>query len=43
MKSTDPVNHILNLFHQQIEEGLAFLGARSVYELDPTFVELPKV
>lgn len=35
------VSHILNLFHQQIEEGLAFLGAESIHDLDPSFVELP--
>jgi isopentenyl diphosphate isomerase/L-lactate dehydrogenase-like FMN-dependent dehydrogenase len=35
------VGHILNLFHQQIEEGLAFLGAQSIHDLDPSFVELP--
>lgn len=35
------VSHILNLFHQQIEEGLAFLGAQSIHGLDPSFVELP--
>lgn len=35
------VHHILNLFHQQIEEGLAFLGAKSIHDLDPSFVDLP--
>lgn len=35
------VRHILQLFQQQIEEGLAFLGAQSIHELDPSFVELP--
>ena len=35
------VAHILNLFHQQIEEGLAFMGAQSIHDLDPSFVELP--
>ena len=35
------VSHILNLFHQQIKEGLAFLGAESIHDLDPSFVELP--
>lgn len=35
------VRHILQLFHQQIEEGLAFLGAQSIHELDPSFVKLP--
>ena len=35
------VGHILNLFHQQIEEGLAFMGAQSIHDLDPSFVELP--
>lgn len=35
------VRHILNLFHQQISEGLAFLGAKSIHELDPSFVQLP--
>lgn len=35
------VKHILNLFHQQIEEGLAFLGVKSIHELDPSFVDLP--
>jgi len=35
------VRHILELFRQQIDEGLAFLGARSIHELDPSFLELP--
>ena len=35
------VRHILDLFRQQIDEGLAFLGARSIQELDPSFLELP--
>lgn len=35
------VTHILNLFHQQIKEGLAFLGAASIHDLDPSFIELP--
>ncbi|WP_262246716.1 alpha-hydroxy acid oxidase [Parapedobacter soli] len=35
------VSHILDLFHQQIYEGLAFLGAQSIDDLDPSYVELP--
>ena len=35
------VRHMLNLFHQQIEEGLAFLGAQSIHDLDPSYLELP--
>lgn len=35
------VRHILELFRQQIEEGLAFLGARSIHDLDPSYVEIP--
>ena len=35
------VRHILNLFNQQISEGLAFLGAKSIHDLDPSFVQLP--
>lgn len=35
------VRHILELFRRQMEEGLAFLGAGSIHELDPSFVELP--
>jgi len=27
--------HILELFRRQIAEGLAFLGAKSIHELDP--------
>ncbi len=37
------VKHILNLFNQQITEGLAFLGAKSIHDLDPSYVELPEV
>ena len=35
------VRHILQLFNQQIKEGLQFLGAQSIHDLDPSFVELP--
>ena len=35
------VRHMLELFRQQIDEALAFLGAKSVDELDPTYLELP--
>lgn len=35
------VSHILRLFHQQIKEGLQFLGAKSIHDLDPSYVELP--
>lgn len=35
------VSHILNLFQQQISEGLAFLGAQSIHDLDPSYLELP--
>jgi hypothetical protein len=32
---------MLELFRQQIDEALAFLGVKSVDELDPTYLELP--
>lgn len=35
------VRHILELFRRQMDEALAFLGVRSVHDLDPSFVELP--
>jgi len=35
------VRHILELFRQQIDEALAFLGVRSIDELDPSYLELP--
>jgi isopentenyl diphosphate isomerase/L-lactate dehydrogenase-like FMN-dependent dehydrogenase len=35
------VRHILELFRQQIDEALAFLGVRSVGDLDPSYLELP--
>ncbi|MDQ3778233.1 MAG: alpha-hydroxy-acid oxidizing protein [Actinomycetota bacterium] len=35
------VHHMLQLFRQQIDEALAFLGVKSVDELDPTYLELP--
>ncbi len=35
------VRHILDLFHRQIEEGLAFLGAESIHELDRSFLDIP--
>ena len=35
------VRRILELFHQQIDEALAFLGVDSVRELDPSLLDLP--
>jgi isopentenyl diphosphate isomerase/L-lactate dehydrogenase-like FMN-dependent dehydrogenase len=35
------VRHMLELFRQQIDEALAFLGVDSVDALDPTYLELP--
>jgi isopentenyl diphosphate isomerase/L-lactate dehydrogenase-like FMN-dependent dehydrogenase len=35
------VRRILDLFHQQIDEALAFLGVRSVHDLDPSLLDLP--
>jgi isopentenyl diphosphate isomerase/L-lactate dehydrogenase-like FMN-dependent dehydrogenase len=35
------VRHMLELFRQQIDEALAFLGGESVRDLDPSFLELP--
>jgi len=35
------VSHMLELFRQQIDEALAFLGAKSVHDLDPSHLELP--
>jgi isopentenyl diphosphate isomerase/L-lactate dehydrogenase-like FMN-dependent dehydrogenase len=35
------VHHMLELFRQQIDEALAFLGVGSVDELDPSYLELP--
>ena len=35
------VRRILELFHQQIDEALAFLGVESIRELDPSFLDLP--
>lgn len=32
--------HLLELFRRQIDEGLAFLGVKSIHELDPSFVQL---
>lgn len=35
------VHQMLELFRQQIDEALAFLGVKSVDELDPTYLALP--
>jgi isopentenyl diphosphate isomerase/L-lactate dehydrogenase-like FMN-dependent dehydrogenase len=35
------VRHMLELFRQQIDEALAFLGVKSVADLDPSYLELP--
>jgi isopentenyl diphosphate isomerase/L-lactate dehydrogenase-like FMN-dependent dehydrogenase len=35
------VRHTLELFRQQIDEALAFLGVQSIAELDHTYLELP--
>ena len=35
------VRRILELFHQQIDEALAFLGVESVHDLDPLLLDLP--
>ena len=35
------VRQMLELFRQQIDEALAFLGVESIDELDPSFLELP--
>jgi isopentenyl diphosphate isomerase/L-lactate dehydrogenase-like FMN-dependent dehydrogenase len=35
------VRHMLELFRQQIDEALAFLGVTSVHDLDPSYLELP--
>ncbi len=35
------VRHMLELFRQQIDEALAFLGVKSVDELDASYLELP--
>lgn len=35
------VRHMLELFRQQIDEALAFLGVRSIGDLDPSYLELP--
>lgn len=35
------VRHILELFRRQIGEGLAFLGAESLHELDRSFLDVP--
>lgn len=35
------VNHILELFERQISEGMTFLGADSIHELDPSFLSIP--
>ncbi len=35
------VRHMLELFRQQIDEALAFLGVKSVDELDRSYLELP--
>jgi isopentenyl diphosphate isomerase/L-lactate dehydrogenase-like FMN-dependent dehydrogenase len=35
------VRRILELFHQQIDEALGFLGVEFIHELDPSFLDLP--
>jgi isopentenyl diphosphate isomerase/L-lactate dehydrogenase-like FMN-dependent dehydrogenase len=35
------VRHMLELFRQQIDEALAFLGVQSVADLHPSYLELP--
>jgi isopentenyl diphosphate isomerase/L-lactate dehydrogenase-like FMN-dependent dehydrogenase len=35
------VRHMLELFRQQIDEALAFLGIRSIDDLEPSYLELP--
>ena len=35
------VRHMLELFRQQIDEALAFLGVKSVHDLDASHLELP--
>ena len=35
------VRHMLELFRQQIDEALAFLGVSSVHDLDPSYLQLP--
>ena len=35
------VHHMLELFRQQIDEALAFLGVKSIHDLDPSYLELP--
>ena len=35
------VRRILELFRQQIDEALAFLGVESVHDLDPSLLDLP--
>jgi isopentenyl diphosphate isomerase/L-lactate dehydrogenase-like FMN-dependent dehydrogenase len=35
------VRQALELFRQQIDEALAFLGVRTIAELDPSYLELP--
>jgi isopentenyl diphosphate isomerase/L-lactate dehydrogenase-like FMN-dependent dehydrogenase len=35
------VRHILDLFRQQIDEAMAFLGVESVHDLDTSYLELP--
>src|SRR3954470_13425801 len=35
------VRRLLELFHQQIDEALAFLGVESVHDLDPSLLDLP--
>jgi isopentenyl diphosphate isomerase/L-lactate dehydrogenase-like FMN-dependent dehydrogenase len=35
------VRHILDLFRQQIDEAMAFLGVESIHDLDPSYLELP--
>jgi isopentenyl diphosphate isomerase/L-lactate dehydrogenase-like FMN-dependent dehydrogenase len=35
------VHHMLELFRQQIDEALAFLGVESIHDVDPSYLEPP--
>jgi len=35
------VRRMLELFHQQIDEALAFLGVKSIHDVDPSLLDLP--
>jgi isopentenyl diphosphate isomerase/L-lactate dehydrogenase-like FMN-dependent dehydrogenase len=34
------VHHMLELFRQQVDDGLAYLGVRSAGELDPSYLDI---